>query len=118
MLFRSPKHARRQLLATPFPPEWLPLLERNVFLYRLLSEPEQARLRDALRVFIDEKFWEGCAGLEVTDEMRVTVAAQACLLVLGFDAYYFDELQTLLLYPGGFLGVYERPLGHEDQVRF
>ena len=32
-----------------------------------------------------EKNWEGCGGLTVTDEMRVTIAAQACLLVLGFD---------------------------------
>ncbi|HEV3256897.1 MAG TPA: zinc-dependent peptidase [Gemmataceae bacterium] len=104
--------------ADPFPQTWLAYLHQNVFLYRLLSEADQGKLRAALRLVIAEKFWEGCAGLQVTDEMRVTVAGQACLLVLGFEDYYFDELKTILLYPGGYLGRDEDPLGKADRFSF
>jgi Mlc titration factor MtfA (ptsG expression regulator)/Tfp pilus assembly protein PilF len=98
-----PFSQRQRLLAQPFPEAWARCLHENVFLYRTLSDAEQARLRDTLRVFIAEKNWEGCARLEVTDEMKVTIAAHACLLLLGFDDYYFDEVQSILVYPGGFL---------------
>jgi Mlc titration factor MtfA (ptsG expression regulator)/Tfp pilus assembly protein PilF len=94
---------RRRLLAEPFPEDWLGFLHENMFLYRTLSEGEQSRLRDALRILLAEKYWEGCGGLTLTDEIRVTIAAWAALLVLGFEGYYFDELQTILVYPGGFL---------------
>jgi Mlc titration factor MtfA (ptsG expression regulator)/Tfp pilus assembly protein PilF len=94
---------RQQLLAEPFPEDWLAYLQDNVFLYRVLSEAEQARLRDAVRIFVDEKYWEGCGGLEITDEIKVTIAAQACLLLLGFDDFYFEKVYTILVYPGGCL---------------
>lgn len=97
------KSKRQAPPAGPIPPEWLAVLENNVLLYRRLPEVDRARLHDALRVFIAEKSWEGCNGLTVTDEMCVTVAAQACLLALGWGDYYFEGLHTVLLYPGSFL---------------
>jgi Mlc titration factor MtfA (ptsG expression regulator) len=102
---------RRELLAQTFPADWLPYLEKNVPPYLSLSEDERERLRDDLRVFIAEKTWEGCAGLEVTDEMKVTVAALACVLVLGVDHDYFDRVQSILLYPEGFSVPEQKALG-------
>jgi Mlc titration factor MtfA (ptsG expression regulator)/lipoprotein NlpI len=102
-VFFSKQTRRQSILADPFPEAWEAILGDSVFLYRLLSEAERARLRDALRIFIAEKYWEGCRGQEITDEVKVTIAAQACLLVLGFNDYYFDDVQTVLVYPGGFL---------------
>src|SRR5207248_1650091 len=99
-----------------FPEAWLQYLHENVLLSRLLPQPQQARLRDAVRVFIAEKFWEGCAGLVLTDEIKLTVAGNACLLVLGLDDYYFDELKTVLVYPGGFLTIHDDPLDKKDEV--
>src|SRR5690349_20019213 len=93
---------RRRILSQPFPEEWLAHLRKNVTLYRRLSEEEQARLRDDLRIFIAEKDWEGCGGLEMTDEIKVTVAALACLLLLGIEHDYFSRAQTILVYPGGY----------------
>ena len=75
----------RRLLATPFPSDWLPYLQNNVALYGLLSEVEQAKLRDDLRILIADKTWEGCGGLTITDEIKVTIAAQASLLLLGME---------------------------------
>ncbi len=94
---------RSELLAMPLPESWLDSLRKNVFLHRLLSEAEQARLHQATNVFVAEKNWEGCAGLQMTDEIRVTIAAQACLLILGFERYYFDGVDSILVYPGGYL---------------
>lgn len=88
----------------PFPEAWLAHLQTNVFPYRLLSDAEQTRLRQAIRRFIAAKFWEGCAGLRLTEEMQVTIAGQACLLVLGFDGYCFEEQSSILVYPSGYLG--------------
>ncbi len=96
------KRRRRQILATPFPDAWLEHLQKNVAVYRLLTEAEQAKLRDDLRIFMAEKEWEGCGGLVLTDEMKVTVAAQACLLLLGVEHDYFRFVKTILLYPSAY----------------
>ena len=61
---------RRRLLARPFPPGWPEYLRKNVAHYQYLTAAEQAKLRDDLRVFIAEKYWEGCGGLTMTDEFR------------------------------------------------
>ncbi len=103
-MFWSKKRRRRRLLAEPFPVEWLEILRRSVRQYALLTSAEQAKLRDRLRVFVAEKEWEGCGGLEVTDEMKVTIAAQACLLVLALDyEYHYDRIQTVLIYPDTYI---------------
>jgi Mlc titration factor MtfA (ptsG expression regulator) len=93
---------RRRILAEPFPEEWLKYLERNVAHYRYLSPEEQSRLRDELRIFIAEKNWEGCGGLTVTDEMKVTIAAQACLMTLGLPGEPFRGVLSILIYPAGY----------------
>ncbi len=104
MLFPWTKNAhRRELLAQPFPAPWLAYLTANVSLYRLLPPAEQAKLRDITRILIAEKNWEGCAGLTLTDEMRVAIAAQAALLVLNFDGDYYPNVESILVYPQGFL---------------
>src|SRR5262249_53756534 len=108
---------RRKPLARPSPGDWLGHLERNVAPYRFLGPAEQAKLRDDLRVFIAEKNWEGCGGLRLTDEIKVTVAAHACLLVLGREHDYFARVKSVLVYPAGYAvpGVPDRyGLVHED----
>ncbi len=98
--FRRRRRAR--LLNTPFPAEWLPYLEA-VGHYQSLTAAEQQRLQDDLRVFVSEKNWEGCGGLAMTDEMRVTVAALACLLVIGHAEHeYFSQVLSILIYPTGY----------------
>jgi MtfA peptidase len=96
-------HSRRKaIVAEPFPKEWVRYLETNVGHYRFLCEDEQSRLRDLLRIFIAEKIWEGCGGLILTDEVRVTIAAQACMLILALGQDYLSEISTILVYPRGF----------------
>jgi Mlc titration factor MtfA (ptsG expression regulator) len=96
------RRRRRKLLAQPFPDAWLNYLHKNVAHYKFLTEAEQARLRDDLRIFVAEKSWEGCGGLQMTDEIKVTIAAQACLLVLGLEHNYYDRVLSILVYPHGY----------------
>jgi len=96
------KRRRRKILAQPFPEEWTVILHRNLPFYSDLSADERSTLRDMLRIFIAEKSWEGCGGLEMNDEIRVTIAAQACLLLLGLDGVEFDTPKTILVYPAEF----------------
>ena len=109
---------RRRLVEQPFPPLWLTYLEKNVAHYRCLTPADQARLRDDLRIFIAEKNCEGCGGLTMTDEIKVTVAAQACLLVLGLKHNYFERVQSILVYPRPYRDATERQgadgLIHDD----
>jgi MtfA peptidase len=98
------RRRRGRLLARPFPANWLSYLRKNVPQYSLLSKAEQARLRERVQIFIAEKLWVGCGGLKIDDEMRVIIAAQACLLLLGIECeYHYDRLQSVLVYPGTYL---------------
>jgi Mlc titration factor MtfA (ptsG expression regulator) len=70
--------------------------------YRLLSPDEQKELRKLIRVFLSEKKFEGCGGLEITDEIRVTIAAQACILLLNREHDYYAGLHSILVYPSSY----------------
>jgi Mlc titration factor MtfA (ptsG expression regulator) len=65
----------------------------------LLDPDEIARLHDFIQIFVAEKTWEGCGGLAMSDEVRVTISAQAGLLVLGLPHQYFHNVQSILVYP-------------------
>jgi Mlc titration factor MtfA (ptsG expression regulator) len=90
---------RKKLLAEPFPAPWLEILAKNVGHYALLPAELQRRLRETTRILVAERTFVGAGGLEVTDEMKVTVAAQAALLLLGGHDYYFDRMTEIFLYP-------------------
>ncbi len=93
---------RRSLIDSPWPPEWSLYLDRNVRLTRRLSDRERQSLQQKVKVFVAEKHWEGCEGLKVQDEMKLVVAANACLMLLGVGEFYFDNVSTILLYPRAF----------------
>lgn len=67
-----------------------------------MSDEEILILQKCIKIFVAEKHWEGCEGLELTEEMRVTIAAQACLMLLGVNDYYFDNVKSVLVFPQAF----------------
>jgi Mlc titration factor MtfA (ptsG expression regulator) len=85
-----------------FPEAWRDFLKSNVFHYQLLNSAERKRLRSDASTFIAGKHWEGCRGLSVTDEMKVTIAAQACLMLLGREHDCFGRVRSILVYPSPF----------------
>jgi Mlc titration factor MtfA (ptsG expression regulator) len=101
---------RRSIRERPWPPVWSDILTRNVRQVQWLGDRERERLRDWVAVFIAEKRFEGCRGMEIDDEVRLSIAGQAGLLVLGMPDEFFDRLQSVLVYPGDYLGKRSTPL--------
>ena len=94
---------RSRLRAQPFPAAWEAVLQRRLPYLHYLPDVLQRALRGHVQVFVDEKRFVGCHDLVVTDEMRVTVAAQACLLLLGHGGGFSPQLRQILLYPEAFI---------------
>ena len=93
------RHRRAALRAQPFPAAWREILDRDVAYVAKLCEADRAELEGLVQVFLSEKNMEGCGGLELTDEIRVTIAAQACLLLLHRETDIYPQLETVLVYP-------------------
>jgi MtfA peptidase len=104
---------RKRLKARPFPNEWLKVIRETVAFFVRLAAADQAELFQHVQVFLAEKSFEGCAGQEITDEVRVTIAAQACLLLLHRKTDYFPRLITILVYPSTYLADEQRPVTAE-----
>ena len=96
------RHRRAGLRARPFPEAWREILVRRVPYYRRLPDELRRQLEGQVQVFLAEKSFVGCAGQSIDDEVRITIAAQACLLVLNRDDYCFPNLREVLVYPGAF----------------
>lgn len=92
---------RRQWLNEPFPSTWEPHLTAIPF-FQKLNGDDQKHLRNLVHVFIREKNWEGCGGLELNNQIKVVIAAQACLLILRLDHDYYHNVNSILVYPSAF----------------
>jgi len=100
---------RKKLTQTPFPSLWEDIIRRNVVHYCMLEDAQRAHLRALIQVFIAEKNWEGAGGLELTDEIRVAISAQACLLVLGLPHNYYRNVESIIIYPSTVVSPLRRP---------
>lgn len=104
MLFGWGRQRRREKLrAEPLPGTAVRILEGRVPYYGMLPPPDRARLHGHMQVFLAEKNFEGCGGLEMRDEIRVIVAAHACILELNRDTRYYPRLYSVLVYPYDFI---------------
>jgi Mlc titration factor MtfA (ptsG expression regulator) len=96
-------YRRSRVLETAFPASWRKILQQRVPLVRRLPVDLQLQLKKHMQVFIAEKSFLGCGGLQITAEMRVVIAAQACLLILNRATDYFANVRQVLVYPGAFV---------------
>lgn len=102
---------RRRLRTRSFPKEWLTLIQRHVAFFNRLSAGDRAELLGHIQVFLAEKRFEGCGGFAITDEVRMSIATQACLLLLHRKTDYFPLLLTILVYPLTYMVEEERQIG-------
>jgi len=100
---------RNKIIQAPFPSVWEDIIRRNVAHYCMLEDAERAHLRALIQVFIAEKHWEGAGGLELTDEICVTISAQACLLLLGLPHDYYRNVESIIVYPSTVVPPQRRP---------
>lgn len=107
LLFAAPAYLRRRrrarLFATGLPERQQIILERNVPLLRRMPAALRRELHGHVNVFLDEKRWLGCGGLELTEEMRVTIAGHACILLLNRETGYFPGFSSIYVYPDTYL---------------
>jgi len=104
LLFLIRKKHRKEILNMPFPEKWEPILQNNITPYKYFPEKFKAELKSLTLLFLDEKAFEGCGGLEINDEIRVTIAAEACMLLLNRNiTECFPNLTTVLVYPHAYI---------------
>ncbi|MFN7140625.1 MAG: zinc-dependent peptidase [Limisphaerales bacterium] len=99
MLSFFKQRRRRDIIAQPFPEHWREILRKRFPLFPLLPEEARRELEGHIQIFLAEKQFEGCGGLEVTEEMKISIAAQACLLLLGRETDMYPGLRSILIYP-------------------
>ena len=90
---------RDKLFSAALPPDWLRILENNVPLYSRLPPDLRRQLHGCINLFLDEKQFYGCAGLQITDEIRLTIAGNAAILLLQRKNHRFPGFTSILVYP-------------------
>lgn len=116
------QYRRKKIQQQPFPTAWRQILKQRMPYFRALPADLQLQLKKLIQVFVAEKQFVGCADLVVTDEMKVTIAAQACLLLLNKPAHYYPKLKQILIYPAAFVVPSQQPdaagvVSEQTQVR-
>jgi Mlc titration factor MtfA (ptsG expression regulator) len=109
---------RRAIRARPWPAEWDTILDRNVRQVAWLDDDQQRRLRAWVAVFVAEKRFEGCGGQKIDDEVRVSIAGQAGIMVLGMPEEHFDRLVSVLVYPGDYVVPRSTPLAGGGELEW
>lgn len=97
------RYRRKKIQQQPFPSAWRQILKHRMPYFRALPADLQLQLKKLIQVFVAEKDFVGCADLIVTDEMKVTIAAQACLLLLNKPPHFYPKLKQILIYPAAFV---------------
>ena len=109
-LLAAPLLRRRRRLrwaTRALPEHWGDWLRSRVSFYEGMPIALRERLHGLMQIFVREKSFVGCNGLVVTEEMRVVIAAHACMLVLNRpdvpQSHIYDELFSILVYPTRFI---------------
>jgi Mlc titration factor MtfA (ptsG expression regulator) len=97
------KIKRRKLLASQLSPQHIQILRDHVPLYNRLPRHLQKKLQGLIFYFLDDKAFVGCDGFVINDEVRLIIAANACLLILNREKHYFPGFQTILVYPDTYM---------------
>ena len=106
------KLRRSYLKNRPFPEHWATILEQNLLIYKNLPESLRKRLHGHIEVFLAEKQFIGCGGLQINDRVKLMIAAQACLLLLNERGEYYPKLCSILVYPTAYVANQTTPIGN------
>jgi len=101
------ENRRNKIKAQPFPKEWRAILKKNVPYFYSMPSDIQLQLKQHVMVFLQEKNFFGFEGVVIDDEIKVTIAAQACLLLLNRKTNYYSKLKSIYVYPAAFVTKHE-----------
>ena len=90
---------RGRLVERPLPDAWLGYLGEHVPFFADLDGELRGRFLDYLKIFVWEKHWIAAGGMEITDEVKVVIAAAAVRLALHLDMTIYDRLTEIVVYP-------------------
>jgi Mlc titration factor MtfA (ptsG expression regulator) len=93
---------RKRVNSHPVPDAWRAIIESRLPYVATLPFPQQEELLNFTQIFLTEKYFEGCNGFQITDDVRVTIAAQACILLLNRKTDIYPRLKTVLVYESAF----------------
>lgn len=110
------EHQRNKIRSRPFKKQWRTIIKQRMPYFKQMPTDLQLQLKQHIQVFLAEKNFVGCNGIEINDEIKITIAAQACLLLLNRKTDYYPKLQTILVYPGAFIK--EQQNQNTDGVQF
>ncbi len=102
---------RRRALAEPFPEAWRRLLDGHLVHWRALDADERSRLEELVRVFLVDKKWEATAGFVLTEDVKVQIAAMACMLILGLDYDAYRRVTWIEVQPTTMVSTGPRSVG-------
>lgn len=102
-----PRMRFSRIQKAPFPEDWQQTLAKRLPFVVRMPVAEQEQLKLLIKVFLADKRFYGCAGQEINDDIRVTVAAQACLLLINQDRMPYPDLDSILVYPSTFTATRE-----------
>ena len=102
-----PHYRLKRAVEAPFPDEWVGILERNIAVYRKLPEDLRLQLRRLIKQFLHQKHFSGAGGLQMDDEIRLTIAAEACMLLLNRKTNVYPALRYIIVYPAAFVVEHE-----------
>jgi Mlc titration factor MtfA (ptsG expression regulator) len=98
MGFFANARKRREILNAPFPDAWNDILKKNVVHWRYLDGTEREQAEETVKDLVARKHWSASQDFEITDEVRVTIAGQAALLVLGFPDYDYPNVRNIVVH--------------------
>jgi Mlc titration factor MtfA (ptsG expression regulator) len=102
-MFNLFKDRRRAALrAQPLTAQERAAIERNVPYASRLDDGDRKELDGLIKIFLAEKSFEGCGGLEITEEIKVTIAALACILLLHRKTDIYPGVDAILVYPSAY----------------
>ena len=109
------KRRRNKILANPWPTEWNSYITKALGFNNRLPAALNNKLQALIKVIVAERHFEGCNGFSLTDEVRVTIAANASLLLLGTADYFFDTVPAILVFDKPFnQPVYDGTIRNDD----
>ncbi|RJG20488.1 zinc-dependent peptidase [Massilia cavernae] len=101
--WRLPAWRLGKVLRQPLPQAHCDILQANIPVYRHMAPELKQQLHRLVQQFLYQKKFVGCAGQEIDDEVRLTIAGQACMLLLNRHSRVYPGLETVLVYPSAFM---------------